>query len=231
MPTNSTDQGLVLPIDPDAADTPTMMQSYNGGAENRLFRRYTSEADRTARTVSTLENSVSSLADVDRAEISDGANWISLAHRANYFVGMRSSDAAAINNSTAFVSDAVMTVALATPATYMVDGSIYYDSSNAADFKMNLTWPGGTSGRVVVWGLDPAGTTQIGSLKQGVTTASGTSFVFIGAGVGTATFCKFEGRLVTAGAGSLIVQYAQAGADATNTTVRSGSFLRVIRVL
>lgn len=231
MVVNSPNQGIPEQQGADPANLPAAQVSWDSVMENRLFQRYASVADRTARNAAPNENEASALADLDRVDIWNTANWISFARRSLFFLGLRNSDAAAINNSVTLVSDAVMTAALEANAEYMVDGSLYYDSSNTADFKMSTVWPGGTTGRLVGWGLDTGGTTQIGSLKQQSTTTSAATWSFVGAGTGAGNtvFCSFEGRLATAGAGNLVVQYAQNTLDATNTVVRSGSFLRVVR--
>lgn len=227
MTTTTSNQGLTIQQGTDSANEPGAQVSLLAGAENRLVQRYLSIADRTARNGAPNEGEISHLADVDRTEVFDGVNWVSLSRRANWFLGMRTTDAAAINNSTTLVSDAVMTVALPAAGTFMLDGTLYYDSSTVADVKVAIAWPGGASGKSMYTGADPSTTTNF---KVGVTTSSASSFSFGGFGVGTIAALKFEGFVVASGAGNLVVQYAQNTLDATNTTIRSGSFLRVIRI-
>jgi hypothetical protein len=60
--------------------------------------------------------------------------------------------------------------------------------------------------------------------------ASGTPTQVGGIGVGTIIFAKIEGYIVTTAAGNLQLQFAQQNLDATQTTIRNGSYLRAWRV-
>lgn len=229
MPVNSANQGIPEQQGADPANLPSAQVSWDGVMENRLFQRYTNEADRTARNPAPNENEASALAAEDRVDIFNSANWISLARRANFFYAYRTADSAAINNSTVLVSDATLTCPLPATGTYAYDGTLYYDSSTAADVKIAMAYPAGfAAAKFAAYGADPTTTTNF---KVFVTTASASSGSFGGFGVGTIVILKFEGIVTSGGAGNMVVQYAQQTADPTNTTIRAGSFLRVMRVL
>jgi hypothetical protein len=230
MPVNSANQGIPEQQGTDIAYLPGAQVAWDGVMENRLAQRYASIADRTARNPAPNEGEVSHLADVDRYEVFNNANWISLGLRSKYFFGIRGTDQAAINNSTALVSDGTMSAPLVAAGTFTFTGTLIYDCSTVADLKIAIAWPGGASGKTYYWGLDPAVTTATASSKQGLTTASATTFSFAGVGVGTLVTVKFEGRVTTVGAGNLVVQYAQQNLDATNLTIRADSFLEVMRI-
>lgn len=228
MPVNSPDQQITTPVGTDAADNPNAFLDQLADYENRLVCRYASVADRTARHAVSIENEISMLADLDRAEIYDGTNHISLLTRSYSTFARRVSDAAAINASTVLVSDAVLLAPLVINASYYWDLVIFYDSATAADFKVAFTWPAGATAR---WGLMGLGTPGATDMVASTATASGTAIAVGGLGVGTGTWCKAEGSIDTAGtAGNLQTQYAQQTSDPTNTTVRSRSVLRVYRV-
>lgn len=228
MPVNSANQGIPEQQGGDLANLPSAQVSWDGVMENRLWQRYTSIADRTARNPAPTENQASVLADVDRAEIFDTVNWVSLAKRAYYLYALRTTSAAAINNSTVLVSDSVMTAPLVAAATFHYEGELVYDTSTAADVKIATLWPGGVvNGRFDAYGADQGTPT---SFKSASTTVSGTALAFGGNGVGTANILRFSGWLTTVGAGTFAVQYAQNTADPTNTTIRDGSFLKMTRI-
>jgi len=228
MPVNSANQGIPEQQGADLANLPSAQVSWDGVMENRLAQRYASIADRTARRPAPNENEISSLADVDRIEIFDNANWVSQAKRGFYLYAARVTDAAAINNSTTLVSDAVMTASLVASATYHYEGEIVYDASTVADIKVATVWPGGaTPGRFNAFGHDTTTTT---TFKSSSVTASGAAINFGGLGVGTFSVLRFSGFLTTVGAGTFAIQYAQQTAEATNLTVRSSSYLRMARM-
>jgi len=225
MPTNTADQGLTLPIDADTADNPVAFTNYTGGVENRLARRYTNEADRTARAGGVTENAVTALAAEDRVEVGDAANWVSLAKRAYYLYAVRTTDAAAINNSTALVSDGVMTATLRAASTFHFEGELVYSSSTTADIQIAALFPAGFSvARFNAFGADPGTTT---SWKSASTTASATGLSFGGNGTGTVNSLRFSGFLTTVAAGTFAIQYAQNTLDATNTVVRASSYIKL----
>lgn len=228
MPVNSPDQQITTPVGTDAADNPNAFLDQLADLETRLVCRYASVADRTARHAVSIENEFSTLADLDRAEIYDGTNHISLLTRSYGTLARRVADAAAINASTVLVSDAVLLAPLVINASYYWDEVLFYDSATAADFKVAFTWPAGSTAR---WGIMGLGTPGATDMVASTVTASGTSVAVGGLGVGTGTWCKIEGFIDTAGtAGNLQTQYAQQISDPTNTTVRRGSILRVYRV-
>lgn len=230
MPTNSADQQITTPIGTDSpARIATAFTDFLADVEGRLVARYASVADRTARHPVGVENEVSALADLNRVEVHDGTNHISLLTRSYSTFAHRTADAAAINNSTALVSDAVLLAPLVTNASYYWDSFLFYDSSTTADFKVAYTWPAGATARWGIMGITTAGTTD---MTVSTANASGTSLSCGGTGVGTVIWVKMEGFIDTVGtAGNLQTQYAQQALDATNTTVRRGSVLRVYRIM
>jgi hypothetical protein len=228
MSTPTPDQGIVEPVGTDPANNPSAFISQIGGIEPRLVRRYTNLADRVARDLAPGINGVTGLATEARLDAYDGASYISLTSRGRYARRMRTTNAAAINNSTTLVNDGVLVVTLDVTGTFSFRGRLYYDSSAVADIKMALTFPA-VAASGAKWGLLGRNATTQTNIDAIVATASGTALAAGGNGVGTETFFDFEGFITTTATGSLQVQYAQNALDATNTTVRFGSFLEVIK--
>lgn len=233
MPTDTTDQQITTPTGTDAADNPVAFVNQVADLEPRLVRRYTTEADRTARMLSLTENAISTLATEDRVDIYNGTNHISLHSRALFANKFRTVDAAAINNSVALVSDAVLFAALPTAGRFQFDLTLFYDSSTTADFKVAFTIP---AAAVIRWGGVGPSTTVASGVGPGqfsVAIGSGTTIVYGGSGVGTGNTVAImvRGNVLMGGtAGNLQVQYAQQVADPTDTVVRAHSRLQVWRV-
>lgn len=222
-------QGIPEQQGADPANLPGAQTAWDGVMENRLFQRYADAADRVARNAAPNEGEAWHLAAEDRDEQWNGVAAISLAHRSSYAFLRRTTDAAPVISSIVLVSDAIMTSALTAASTFTFNGTLIYDASTVADLRIAIAWPGGASGKSYFHGLDVAAAGVNGDAKYTVTTASATNFSFGGAGVGTLTFVKFEGRVTTVGAGNLVVQYAQQNSEATNLTVRADSYLEVIQ--
>jgi hypothetical protein len=211
------DQGITLQVGTDPANLPSAQTAEFAGLLTRMNRLYADEADRLARMLTLTENNISSLAAEDRVEVFNNVDHISLRTRANFQSVRRSADAANINNSTALVSDAVMTTVLpAVTGIFRFRDVIVYSSSTAADYKIAYTFPG------TAWwggtGLATAAAATTGDGQFAVTVSSGTSAAYGGAGVGTRLIVTVEGEVSLVGAGgNLVLQYAQQTLDATNT--------------
>ena len=218
MTTNTPDQGITLQVNADPANLPGAQTSEISGVEQRLVRTYTNLADRTARAAALPENGLSGLAAEDRIEVFDGVNWVSLYTRSLFQSVRRTSDAAAINNSTALVSDGTLVTTFpAVTGVYQWEDTILYSSSQAGDFKVAYLFTAGT-----VWwggiGLATAATATTGDGQWAVNTASDTAAPYGGAAVGTKLILKTWGEIALTGTGtSLTLRYAQNTADPTNT--------------
>jgi hypothetical protein len=233
MPTNTPDQQLTLPIDADSADNPVAFTNDVAGVEPRLVRRYTNEADRTARMLVLAENSVSTLATEDRVEVYTGTTQISLFSRSLYTNVFATADSTPVNNSTTLVNDAVLLAALPTAGRFNFSMCLFYDSSTTADFKLAFTFPAGATAR---WGVHGGSTAVASGVGTGVyltTTSSGTALTLGGTGTGSGNvlMALVRGFILMGGtAGNLQLQWAQSAADPTDTIRRLGSSLEVWRV-
>lgn len=234
MPTNTSDQQLTIPIGTDAADAPQAFIDYSADVEPRLVLKYTNEADRTARHTAPTEGDLTGLGTENRYDVYNGAAYVSLAARIDHFLARRTTDGVvgngAVNNSTALVSDTSLAGSLDTGATYLWESLIFYDSSTTADIKFAFTTPTFSAMRWSLVGLATTAAGAEGDMRAATVNVSGTSAQVGGIGVGTIITAKIEGYIVTTAAGTLQFQFAQQNLDATQTTIRTGSYLRAWRV-
>lgn len=234
MPFNTTDQQITLPVGTDPADNPQAFLDQTTDLIPRLVKKYANVADRTATALAPTENDLTGLAAENRFDVYDGANYVSLAARIDHFLARRTTDGivgnGAVNNSTGLVNDPSLGGAIDAAGTYMWDALIFYDSSTVADIKFAFTTPATTALRWSGTGLATTATTSEGDVKIATIATSGSSTQFGGIGVGTIISAKIEGFMVATAAGTLQFQFAQQNLEATQTTIRNGSYLRAWRV-
>jgi hypothetical protein len=132
-----------------------------------------------------------------------------------------------VTNSTTFNSDDHLFVPVLANTKYWVEFFLIYDSTHAADIKMQWLVPAGATLRWTHGGLHTDATTTIDRVSRFyrdqtlVGTAAGGS-----AGGGTNVIVPGEGWLDVAGtAGTLQLQWSQVNANATGTIVRTNSLL------
>lgn len=234
MPTDTPDQQITLPTDPDFADNPVAFNQFVGDVENRLNRRYTTEADRTARmlTLSSGDESALTAPAVGnpRSEVYDGSNHISLYTR-SVFTYVRKTADETVNNSTALQNDNELLAALPTAGTYQFEMNMLYSATTVADIKFAFTWPAGATAFWSAIGLATGAATLTGDATFSFTNGSGTSVAFGGIGAGAPVPIRLFGNIVMGGtAGNLQLQWAQQNLEATNTIVHSNSNLQLWRV-
>src|SRR5689334_15518535 len=102
MPVNSADQGLVLPIQADAASEQTAFASYNTGSESRLVKRYVDLADRTARNPTPTPGEISYLTNPGRHDFrAASGKWLEVRD----LIVSKITETQVVNNSTTLVND------------------------------------------------------------------------------------------------------------------------------
>lgn len=230
MSANTPDQQITYPVGTDLADNPQAFLDMLADVETRLALKYADAADRAARHTAPQIGDLTGLATEARYDVWNASAYVSLERRAYHTYARRTSDAVAVNNSTALVSDATLVGAVDTGATYQWDATIFYDSSTVADIKFAFTTPTFSSMRWSMTGLATTAASNEGDVKIVTTAVSGTSASLGGIGVGTIITARIDGFITTTAAGNIQLQYAQQNLDATNTIVRNGSYLRIWRV-
>jgi|SoiMetStandDraft_5_1073268.scaffolds.fasta_scaffold20371_2 hypothetical protein len=222
----SPNQGIPEQQGGDPANLPSAQAAWDGVMENRLAQRYASEADRTARNPAPNEGEISHLLDVDRYEVFDSANWISLYRRSLYALIRKTADQT-VNNSTVLVNDTQFVVPLPTAGIFQWHHLVFCDTDATADIKFAYTIPAGATMR---WGAIGPATTAVAGIGDGnfnSVTASGTANAY---GSGTVPVVSIYGEITMGGtAGNLQFQFAQNVAVVANTTVNTRSRLEIWR--
>lgn len=111
--------------------------------------------------------------------------------------------------------------------TYLVDATLIYDASTAADIKAK--WSGGFSFDWSTLGLPVGATAAVGSVDTAAR-ALADEVVLGGVGVGSKVVARIEGLLVVTAWSTFKLTWAQQAAGATDATVRAGSWLRLQKV-
>ncbi|MFD9306143.1 hypothetical protein ACFWCB_26400 [Streptomyces sp. NPDC060048] len=133
-------------------------------------------------------------------------------------------------STTTLAADPHIVLAVAANTAYLLDGFFEYDGAfGAGDLKLDWTVPASATLRWAALGTVAADTTQkfnSSSVEAGVTTLSIGTY-----GVGsTRNACAPRGYLTTgATAGNLTLTWAQNASNATATTLRAGSWARILR--
>lgn len=230
MPTDTTDQQITTPTGTDAADNPVAFVNNVADIEPRLVRRYTNEADRSARMASLTENAISSLAAEDRVDIYDGTTHVSLYSRALFAQPRVTTLQNLTLSSTALQSVTALVAAVPAAGTFAFRGIIYYSSSSTADIKFAFLLP---AAGTIVWngpGVVPGGT-GTGDTTGSTSVASDSSLSYAGNGLGVIMACQIEGTYVAGGtAGNLQFRAAQNTSEATQSIIHAQSRLEVWRI-
>jgi hypothetical protein len=229
MPTDTSDQQITMPVDADSADNPVAFVNSVADIETRLVRRYTSEADRTARMLSLSENDISTLATEDRAEIYNGSAHVSLYRRSLFALARKTANLTLTQNSTALQNVTELLAAVPTAGTFGFRAVIYYSSATVADIKFAFLLP---AGGTVLWGGIGVvtGGGASGDANFATAAASDATVPYGGNAVGVVLNLQIEGEYTAGGtAGNLQLRAAQNTADLSNTVIHAGSRLEVWR--
>lgn len=236
MPVNTANQGIPEQQGADPANLPGAQVSWDGIMENRLAQRYASIADRTARNPAPNENEISLLADVDRAEIFNTADWVSLIQRAWYATPRIAvgADQTLTPSSTALQNVTAILAALPVAGTFGWRTAIYADATTVSDIQFAYTIPAGAT---MLWGGYGGATTVAAGVGDGVwgpcRTVSDSAMTFGTSGTGTGNTQLFvhEGEITMGGtAGNLQLRSAQANVDATAIVIRARTKMWVWRI-
>ncbi len=231
MPTDTPDQQITMPVDADTADNPVAFVNTVADMEPRLVRLYTTEADRTARMLTLLENNISGLSTDNRLDVYDGASHVSLYRRSLFAMAYKSANQTMTPSSTALQNVTDLVIAMPTAGTFSFRGVIYYDTSATADIKFAFTIPAGATMRWSINGPALAGGTT-GDGTYSTTTASDGAVSYGGGGAATVLAAQLEGEYVAGGtAGNLQFRAAQSTSDPSNTIVVARSRIEVFRHL
>ena len=229
MPTDTSDQQITMPVDGDSADNPVAFVNGVADIEPRLVRRYASIADRTARMLSLTENAISTLADVDRVEVYDGANHVSLYTRSLFALARSSADQNLTLSSTTLQNVTSLVAAMPTAGTFGFRCFVWYSSSTTADVKLAFSVPAGATVRWTGVGM-VSGSSTSGDVNFTTPAASDATAAYGANGVGSVIGIQLEGTYVAGGtAGNLQMRAAQNAVDATQTVIHANTRMEVWR--
>jgi hypothetical protein len=229
MPTDTSDQQITMPVDADSADNPVAFVNGVADIENRLVRRYTNLADRTARMAVLAANAISTLTTEARIDAYDGSNHVSLFRR-SLFASPRMTAAQNLTiSNTTLQSITSLVAAMPTAGTFDFRGIIYYTSAAAADIKFAFLLPAGAT---ILWNGPGVvvGGTGTGDTTATTAAASDAVISYAGNGVGVVLACQIEGTYVAGGtAGNLQFRAAQNTSDPTQSTIAIHSRIDIWR--
>jgi len=126
-----------------------------------------------------------------------------------------------VNNSTTFQDDDELFFTLEANAVYEGNLHVVYNSGTTPDLKWQFTKPSGAT--QTDWSF--LGYSTASALTYGTGGESATA-----GGLGGKTTADAYGLITTTNAGTLRLQWAQNTANASNTTIYAGSYLRCLRV-
>lgn len=125
-----------------------------------------------------------------------------------------------VNNSTTFQNDDHLAITYEANKTYQLTGTIYATSITTADLKFQWTYSGTATG---VWSIVGSINTDVFVGRSALWTAA------IAPPTDSVTYCAFEvrGSFSSTTAGTLQLQWAQNTAQASNSTLRDGSWIEL----
>lgn len=127
-----------------------------------------------------------------------------------------------VNNSSTLQDDDELFVEVAANAVYKLSLLAAQNSGATPGFKLNFTLPAGASWLLGSFDCGSSAATE----QFGITTGSVTGIT----GVGADSLVIIDALISTANAGTVVFQWAQNLADASNTVVRAGSSLTLTRM-
>jgi hypothetical protein len=135
-----------------------------------------------------------------------------------------------VNNTTTKTASSTLKLALLANHTYTFEAYIVYDSSAVADFGAGWLIPSGAAISWSAMALVATASGVSGSIRMEHLTGLNASSIG-GAGAGVLAVAHMKGTIVVAGtAGDLQFNWAQGTAEATNTILKAGSWMRAVLV-
>jgi hypothetical protein len=135
-----------------------------------------------------------------------------------------------VNNTATLASDSQLSLPVEASTTYALEMYLDYSSATTPDAKVSLSVPASATWSVAPNGLLTSVAATSGSIETASVTTAG-SLTFGGNGAGTHVSANPVGWVKTAGtAGNVVVQWAQNTANASNTVLYTGSWIKLTRV-
>ncbi|MFG3340525.1 hypothetical protein [Glycomyces sp. NPDC048151] len=135
-----------------------------------------------------------------------------------------------VNNSTTFVNDDTLTLALAASSTYHVSLVVNVSGPSAADWKQQWTAPAGATGTRFTHGPS-TGASSVRANNVNFRSAPLTTSLSYNTDGTEISAIREEIWMTTTNAGNLTLTWAQLVATVGSTTVWSGSYMSAYRVV
>lgn len=153
-----------------------------------------------------------------------GSKWFDISERA-----VRKPSSETVNNSTTLQNDDHLVLAMDANAEYLFDMFIRYRAATIADIKMQFTGPSGYSLFAAINKLSASASDEGADRLEEFFT--GDNVVLGGIGATPMVAAHWSGTVKTgATAGNLQMQWAQSVADATNTQIVEGSYIKLKQI-
>jgi hypothetical protein len=136
-----------------------------------------------------------------------------------------------VNNSTTFVNDTHLTLALAASATYHVSAMVIVSGPTGADYKQLWSFPTGATGLQFIHGPELPVTSVRSTAIQARSASLGTTMTYGTDGTENSAIRQELFLSTSTTAGNLRLTWAQNAAVASNTTVYLGSYMTAYRVV
>lgn len=137
---------------------------------------------------------------------------------ANPWIPVKKTTIETISSDNTLNNDAALLVTLAATTPYRVRGTVWFDTSAAADFKYRFNYTTGTitTFRARISHIVPGTTADVPLIETAFPT---TTVSVVGAGT-TGGWIEFDMYILTNASGTLIFQWSQNTSDASNTSVQ-----------
>jgi hypothetical protein len=139
-----------------------------------------------------------------------------------------------VNNTTTFTDATGLSVAVLASATYRWDAWLMYTGTATPDFKITPSSPTGATGywSLSGYGRDVSPAIDVGAGAQFFVADVGTSLTVAGTTAGTERIaCRATGYFTTSTtAGTFRLRMGQRSATVSNTVLRAGSWMDVVRI-
>lgn len=162
--------------------------------------------------------------DTNRTYVYDGG-WLLIGS----MVAVKTTDNT-VNNTATLANDAQLTLPAEASTTYVLELFLDYSAATAADVKIGLVVPASATWSVAPNGMLTGVAATSGSIETAPSVTAG-NLQFGGNGAGVHLTANPVGWLKTAGtAGNVVVQFAQATANASNAILYTGTWIRLTRI-
>lgn len=155
--------------------------------------------------------------------------------RAPQFAYLNAFQGVSKTSSTTMSAVTGLSVPVEAGARYLLDGMIGYNTPAAVDLRLAVVCPSGTTGHWGAFALASSSTGGVGSMEmiRQVTFGTGTYVVLGGSDTaGVDLLCQPRAYIETsAAAGNVELYYAQNSSNASPTSITSGSWLKLTRVV